>query len=249
MKLPCRSQKPSLHVVITGGSRGLGRAMMFEHVRKGDNVTVVSRHPPIDIPSCVDFHACDLRDVSQLEHTISRITRPIDMWINNAAVSDQSKKFHDLEQKDIREMIAVNQLTPMVSLKLLRPIADTQPSGMSFFNISGAGSDGRATPLFVMYGATKAAISQWTKSLMTETSIEDAMDIHFVSPGLMETDLLLTNMDPDLMKMLRVFTTDPLIVASHLVPRMRRAYYKGRSSNIVFQTPLKIAGKLLTQFV
>jgi chlorophyll(ide) b reductase len=57
------------------------------------------------------------------------------------------------------------------------------------FNIAGAGSNGMPTSNYAVYGATKAGISQFTKTLQKELHKND-IGIHIISPGMMITDLL-----------------------------------------------------------
>lgn len=217
----------------------------MEHLRLGDNVTVVGRRAPCI--GHISFVHCDVSDPLELQRVIREEVRgPVDMWINNAASSDQSVPFAQQSVESVNKMVMTNVVAPMVVLKTL---GDLEHDSVSIFNMSGAGSDGRATSLFCVYGATKAGITQFTKSMSVGAGEGRRSVVHLVSPGLMSTDLLLTNLDPSVKAALDMFTSDPQVVAKHIVPMMRRAHYNGKPSHIIFQTPLKIVGKIIMKLL
>uniref|UniRef100_A0A453H0Q8 Chlorophyll(Ide) b reductase NOL, chloroplastic n=1 Tax=Aegilops tauschii subsp. strangulata TaxID=200361 RepID=A0A453H0Q8_AEGTS len=69
-----------------------------------------------------------------------------------------------------------------------------QPRGGHIFNIDGAGSDGRPTPRFAAYGATKRSVVHLTKSLQAELQMNEVNNVvvHNLSPGMVTTDLLMS---------------------------------------------------------
>lgn len=64
-------------------------------------------------------------------------------------------------------------------------------------NMDGAGANGRPTPRFAAYGATKRAINQFNESLCEELKLLDIKNIgiHNISPGMCTTDLLMSGVD------------------------------------------------------
>ena len=67
--------------------------------------------------------------------------------------------------------------------------------GYHIFNMEGAGSDGNETRKYAAYGFTKAGLSQLTKTLNKEMSLNEKMKdkmikVHTVSPGMVFTDLI-----------------------------------------------------------
>ena len=119
-------------------------------------------------------------------------------------------------------------------------------TGGSIFNVIGAGSNGTATPLFPVYGATKAGVAQFTKTLNREWR-GGVVDIHTVSPGLMATPLLMNNLPSDVVRRVLPFCTSPEIVAKALVPQIRRAHLHAREGTCIkYLTVPKIIGRLIT---
>jgi chlorophyll(ide) b reductase len=119
-----------------------------------------------------------------------------------------------------------------------------QECGGAIFNLAGAGSDGNGSPLYGVYGATKAGIVQFSRSMQAEWK-NTSVDMHVVSPGMMMTELLTDGLGDVKLAFIEFLCTHPELVAYHLVPRMRRAYFYQEESYIRFLTVLKVVGKLL----
>lgn len=73
-------------------------------------------------------------------------------------------------------------------------LMQSQPGGGHVFNMEGAGSDGRPTPKYAAYGASKAGFAQLARSLQAEVG-EAAIGIHNISPGLVQTELVSSGRD------------------------------------------------------
>lgn len=246
-----RAKKQSLNVVITGGTRGLGRAFAEEFVRYGDKVYVLARKQQ-DLENLqkitpeIQGICCDVGNREQLQSAVSCITSKdeIDVWINNAGVSGGSRTLLELTDDKIDDIFKTNLLGTCNSCKIVYDVMVYQPCGGAIFNLAGAGSDGNATAQYSVYGATKAGIVQLTKSLQKEWK-ETNVDLHVISPGMMLTDLLTENIPMDTFKVIEFICSHPELVSLHLVPRIRRAYYKDETSYIRFLTILRILGKVV----
>lgn len=228
--------KPSLNIVITGGSRGLGGALSHHLSKKGHNVIILSRYSRIP---------CDVGDPYQVQNAISKITNPIDIWINNAGQSGGSHKLEHLDNQSIENIIKTNILGTAICCKEAYKLMREQPQGGSIFNLSGAGSDAQPTPNYAAYGATKAAISQLTKTLQTEWRTSN-VHLHMISPGMMFTDLLLKNMDDKTYKLIEFMVDAPDTVAQDIIPKIEETYYqKKKNQYIRYLTFPKIITKVL----
>lgn len=224
-----------LNIVITGGSRGLGSALSHHMSRRGHNVIILSRYSRIP---------CDVGDPYQIQNAISKITSPIDIWINNAGQSGGSNKLLDLDNQSIENIIKTNILGTTVCCKEAFKVMREQPNGGAIFNLSGAGSDGLPTPNYAVYGATKAAINQLTRSLQNEWKDTD-VNLHMISPGMMFTDLLLKNMDDQTYKTIEFICDAPDTVAKDIVPQIEEIYYKKKKNQYIrYLTLPKIISKV-----
>lgn len=248
-----RSVNKQLNVVITGGTRGLGRALAQEFSNHGDNVFILSRSQHV-IESLITSHKniqgcqCDMSNRQDVKNGLDGVINTfgnVDVWINNAGISGGSRKLLELTEENLENIIKTNLLGTAIACQQVFPVMNRQLTGGAIFNLAGAGSDGSATPNYSVYGATKAGIVQFSKTLQREWK-ETNVDMHVISPGMMFTDLLMDNIHIDTMDMIEFLCAYPELVAYHLVPRIKRAYYYHEDSHIRFLTFFKVFGKMLT---
>lgn len=212
-----RYNKKQLNVVITGGSCVLGKAFANEFAKKGDNVCKDNY--------LINGKQCDIKNKDELQYVINndilKKFNTIDIWINNAGVSGGSRPLLDLDDNKIEDIINTNLVGTCISCKYMYEIMNLQNTGGSIFNLAGAGSDGSASPLYSIYGSTKAGIVQLSRSLQNEWKNTN-VDLHVISPGMMLTDLLTENANDEVIKFVHFLCTQPELVAMHLVPTVRR---------------------------
>lgn len=246
-----RQNKTNLNVVITGGTRGFGKAMVKEFLGYGDNVYAVARnehhlnalkeeHPSI---KGALFDIGNPNSVLDMIEDIEGSFGCVDIFINNAGCSGGFKSFAEVSHDDMQTIVSTNLMGMMYCCQAMFEHMSTLDTGGAIFNTAGAGSNGMSTPKFSVYGATKAGVVQFTRSLQREWK-DGKVDVHVVSPGMMLTPLLLENLDDDTFEKISKFCSDPEIVAHHIVPRMRRAYFNAHDDvYIEFLTLLKVIVK------
>lgn len=250
-----RSQKKNLNVVITGGTRGLGKSMTNEFLKKGDKVFIVSRKQS-DIDMMVMDNdnlygkAADIGNAEEFPELFDNILKAfdgeIDMFVNCAGQSGGNKQFVDHDISNLDSIVKTNLLGTILCCKHAFEIMNSQSTGGAIFNFTGAGSNGFSTPNFSLYGATKSGILQLTKTLQEELR-QYPVDLHLVSPGMLFTDLLLENMNDDTYHAIKMLVTSPDLVAYHIVPRMRNTYYLAKEDNYIkFLTVMKIIYKIFS---
>lgn len=249
-------KKERLNVVVTGGTRGLGRELVAEFIKEKDNVVVLGRNIE-GVRGGGDYGNvcgifCDVRKRESIKLAVEKVVAEmgvVDIWINNAGVSGGSRELADVDDAKVEDIIATNLLGTCYTSKLVHSVMKDQDTGGAIFNLAGAGSDGVATPMYSVYGATKAGIVQFSKSMQEEWR-DTNVDMHVISPGMMFTDLLMDNLSNsvsmDKMEVIEFLCTHPELVAYHLAPRIKRAYFYQEESYIRFLTAMKVVGKLLT---
>lgn len=168
-------------VVITGASRGLGKALAKTLTLRG--ATVVAS----DIVS-VEYHA-DVRCIDDLkklaDNAVKRFGR-IDVWINNAGVWLPRMNAEDLDMSRVRDLFEVNVFGMMQGSRVALAEMKKKGSGMIVNIISTAALVGR--PLSSAYCASKHAEKGFTDSLREELKDTD-IKIIGVYPGGMKTNL------------------------------------------------------------
>lgn len=250
---------PPYNVLITGGSKGIGYALAKAFLKAGDSVIICSRADE-RVASALDKlrvetgkqHVwgtkCDVRegdDVKNLVAFAKQKLKYIDIWINNAGSNAYSfKPLAEASDEDLIQVVATNTLGLMICCREAINLMQNQPRGGHIFNIDGAGSDGRPTPRFAAYGATKRSVVHLTKSLQAELKMQDVKNVivHNLSPGMVTTDLLMSGANTKQAKFFINVLAEPAdVVAEYLVPNIRSIPTNGstKATYIRFLTGLK----------
>lgn len=177
----------------------------------------------------------------------------IDIWINNAGSNAYSyKPLAEASDEDLLEVVTTNTLGLMICCREAINMMLNQPRGGHLFNIDGAGSDGRPTPRFAAYGATKRSVVHLTKSLQAELRMQEVKNVivHNLSPGMVTTDLLMSGANTKQAKFFINVLAEPAeVVAKYLVPSIRSIPANGttKSTYIRFLTGIKAYSKIFSR--
>ncbi len=244
----------SLNVVLTGGSRGLGKAMKEKFSKNNDKVFIISRNYLKENDKNIKGISYDIGknidNIDKLYEIINNeLNGEIHLWINNAAQSGGTKQFIDFNDNKIEDIIDTNLKGTILLTKYAVNHMNNQKIGGSIFNFTGAGSDGFPTPNFSIYGSTKSGISQFTKTIQKELK-DSNVNLYLISPGMMTTELLLENIPDETFNFIKDMCSEPELVAHHLVPAIRRAFYNvSDDKQINYLTISKIIYKLLSKSI
>lgn len=184
--------------IVTGSSRGIGRAIAEALVGAGAAVTVTGRNREViervadaiaaaggaslAVPSDVS-KAADVERVIQA--TLERFGQ-LDILVNNAAISPFWKKAEDVSEAEWDEVIAVNLKGTFLCAQAAGRVMIPQKSGR-IINISSVG--GRvALQNLAVYCAAKGGVEQLTRVLAAEWARYSIL-VNAIAPGYVETDL------------------------------------------------------------
>lgn len=187
------------NVIVTGGSRGLGLGIGRKLSSAGYRVIAVARKTNEELcaamgeaekanPGSFRFVACDLSDLELLPALVKNVRKevgPIYGLVNNAGISfDGALALMPTAQ--IEHLVRVNTLSPMVLTKhvVRAMMAD---GGGRIVNMASIMAFTGYTGLSV-YGATKASLVGFTKSLAREVGRMN-VNVNAVAPGMIATDL------------------------------------------------------------
>lgn len=186
-------------IVVTGSTRGIGRAVAEACAREGAKVIICSRHEHAVKETCevlkcqgysVSGVTLDISEQSGLEKLLQHSLETwgkIDVWINNAGLSGGMRAITDMSEEEITSIINVNFMGTLKACRVIIPYFIKQGSGI-LINVSGRGGHrGEASPFLTTYAATKAAVTSLTRSLAKENK-DYPISIHSVIPGMVETD-------------------------------------------------------------
>jgi NAD(P)-dependent dehydrogenase (short-subunit alcohol dehydrogenase family) len=172
-------------VLVTGGTKGLGRGLAQAFRDAGASVMVCARNAPQ--PPIEDFVAADLRDAAAaaavVEAVIERWGR-LDVVINNAGGSPPSSAA-TVSPRFIEKIVALNLLAPFYVAQAANVAMQTQPDGGVIINI-GSLSGQRPSPGSAAYGAAKAGLANLTTSLAMEWA--PRVRVNTVTVGYLETE-------------------------------------------------------------
>ncbi len=187
-------------VLITGASRGLGRAIAREFWTRGASIALVARDraaleelaslPPVFASQTAEIVPADLSDPHAPASIVERLRRKweyLDALINNAAITGPIGPVWENDWSHWRETIQVNLMAPVALCRLCIPWM--RPGG-AIVNLSGGGATG-PRPNFSAYGTAKAGLVRFTETLAQETA-ELGIRVNAVAPGAMNTEMLET---------------------------------------------------------
>ena len=195
------------NVVITGGTRGIGRGLAAEFLKRRCNVAITGRsHGAVDavvaalgeIPgngSVLGFVA-ELSDFASLQAVWDGAKQEfggVDVWINNAGMSLPNKPLHELPADKLK-LIADTNLTGMLYANKIAIAGMKEQGAGQVWNMEGFGSDGRTQIGIASYGATKRAVNYLNKALKKEVE-GSGVQVCALSPGIVVTDLLIGDYD------------------------------------------------------
>jgi short-subunit dehydrogenase len=180
------------HVVITGGSRGIGAAMAYQFAAQGARVTLVARN--VDALTRVAaqisgaYVVADLTDDAVVDTLIDQIEDlhgPIDVLVNNAGL-ETSTPLAVEDKREIRAVCRVNLEVPMLLTRQVLPRMLARGAGHLVFVSSLAGTAG--FPGMAVYAGTKAGIFNFVASLSRELK-DSPVNITTLSPGPVATEM------------------------------------------------------------
>lgn len=186
------------HALVTGGGRGIGRAIAAALANQGRTVTVIGRQAAaLDrAVAAGDAHFSDIADVSDQAAIAAAIARaaerqPIDILVANAGVAE-SAPFARSDAALFARMMDVNFMGVVHSIHAALPSMKTRPYGRIVAVASTSGLKGYA--YVSAYSAAKHAVVGLVRSLALEFA-STSITVNVVCPGFTDTDLVAGSID------------------------------------------------------
>jgi NAD(P)-dependent dehydrogenase (short-subunit alcohol dehydrogenase family) len=180
--------------IVTGASRGIGRAIALRLVNEGAHVLLAARDEKalreVASQSRVNSAvvACDLRKPESTEKVLKTALEQfggLDILVNNAGATKRGD-FESLSEEDWQDGFALKLFGAVRLTRAAWPHLRAR-SG-SLVNIAGAG--GRTPgPQFTIGGSVNAALLSFTKA-MADLGIRDNVQVNTINPGPVKTDRL-----------------------------------------------------------
>jgi NAD(P)-dependent dehydrogenase (short-subunit alcohol dehydrogenase family) len=195
--------------IITGASRGIGRATAILAAKAGHAVCVNYASDKAAADSvCAEIAAAGGKaiavaadtsveaDVIRMFETVDKELGPVTGLVNNAGIHGPRGPVKNLTADDIRRVLEVNVLGPFLCAQeaVKRMSTDNGGKGGAIVNVSSGaaviGSPGGG----VLYAASKGAVNSFSTGLAQEV-IGQGIRVNTLAPGLTETDMTRDTLD------------------------------------------------------
>ena len=178
--------------IVTGGTRGIGRAIATSLVAAGVKVAITARSER-DLSDAVSKlgnaagYVCDVRDYEQVKSTIAQITADlggIDILVNNAGIGI-FETVESMSVEDFRAVLETNVFGVFYCCHEVIPLMKRRGGGY-IINISSlAGANPHAR--MAAYNASKFGLNGFSEALMQEVR-HDNIKVSYIMPGSVNTE-------------------------------------------------------------
>lgn len=184
--------------LVTGGGRGIGKAITQSLAQAGAHVVIASRKMENLAATAAEFSAlpgrilpiaCHVGRLDQLENLV-RETRsqlgPVDILVNNSATNIGHGPSLDVTDEMLDKMIEINVKAALRLVRLTVPAMIERKSGGSIINIASI-SGLRPQAGGLLYSFTKAGLIMMTRTWAREFG-PHGIRVNAIAPGLIQTD-------------------------------------------------------------
>ncbi len=184
-------------IVVTGGSQGIGEALVRRYAREGAVVAILNRNHAAGEAVAASIAAegghavaiaCDVSDVDHLPDAVAAVHEalgPVDVLVNNAGAFVMSP-LGGSDEASFDLMIGANLKGPLFLTQAVLPDFEAAGRGKVINIGSIFGNDG--FPESSVYCATKSAIHMFTKVWALDLR-ERNVQVNAIAPGFIETPL------------------------------------------------------------
>ena len=181
--------------IVTGGTRGIGKAIVYEFCKKNIKVVLnyknsdeIAKEIKNELKDKVEIFKADVSKREEVKKLIDFTLEKfgtIDILVNNAGIS-QEKMFIDLTDEDWNNMINTNLTSVFYTIQEALPTMIHNKDGCiinisSIYGLTGGSCE-------VHYSASKAGIDGLTKALAKEIGPSN-IRINSIAPGAIDTDM------------------------------------------------------------
>jgi NAD(P)-dependent dehydrogenase (short-subunit alcohol dehydrogenase family) len=183
-------------VLVTGGTRGIGRVIAESFHADGARVVVCARTAPRDLPGEIGFVQADLREPDQAAAAVAAVVTlhgGLDVLVNNAGGSP-SADAATVSPRFVAKVVALNLLAPFYVAQPANAVMQRQDTGGVIINIGSVAAH-QAEPGTAAYAAAKAGLLQLTRALALEWA--PRVRVNHITTGLVRTERATEFYGPD----------------------------------------------------
>src|SRR6478735_2021275 len=187
--------------IITGGGRGIGRAISERLVADGHDLAITYRERGADAEAVAEslraagadvlVLPCDLGDAAQAASVIPAVLEHFGSFtglVNNAGITGRIGGFLELDPEESRGVFAVNDLAPIIMSQqaIAHMAVNRGGAGGAIVNISSGAATTGAPDTYIPYAMSKAALNALTTGASKEFG-PVGVRVNTVSPGTTRT--------------------------------------------------------------
>ncbi|MDX2937780.1 SDR family NAD(P)-dependent oxidoreductase [Streptomyces ipomoeae] len=185
--------------LVTGGSRGIGRAVVTALAARGARVAFTyrrDREAADDLlrQVCkeggqVHAHRADAEDLAGVERLVEEIHRDVgavDLLVSNAGGASRGRRIAETSADEFQHLMSVHALGPVQLIRALLP--DLRAAGRADVVVISSAISSEAPPFAAPYTMAKAAMEAAARTLAREER-PHGVRVNVVAPGLVATDM------------------------------------------------------------
>jgi gluconate 5-dehydrogenase len=185
--------------LITGGSKGIGRAIALELADAGADVALAARGPEALEKTAREVEErgrraaaipTDVTDPNQVETLIERATSDLgglDVLVNNAGAAPFFSQIETMRLEGFEKYFRINFLSAVFCTRAAAPILLAKEEGASVINVASVAGF-IASPGLTYYSTAKAALINFTRTVAREWA-PHGVRVNAIAPGWIETEL------------------------------------------------------------
>lgn len=181
-------------VLITGASKGIGRATMLRLAAEGYRVTGLARTRPADAGAAEEYHSIDLIDLDATRALIAELAaeQPFYALVNNAATAPVTS-LEETTPQIMRDTFELNLNAVLVCTQAVVPGMRALGQGR-IVNLSSRAALGKANRS--AYSASKAGIMGLSRTWALELA-QHGITVNVIAPGPIATEMFRVSSPPD----------------------------------------------------